>query len=190
MRWVCGCVHLNFSKALLTISHSILEKLPAHVLDGNTLMSRKLVGWLVPESGGGWSYIQLAADLWRCSAGPALGPALFNRQWSGWGDWVPTQLVWRQHPVGRNFDLFECGKVLQRDLDRCDQWAEVNCMGLFKARITALGSPQPQAVLQAGGRGAGKLSSERGPGVLLNLHSLKVIGIKSKALLLWVILFT
>lgn len=78
MRWVCACVHLNFNKALLTISHSILEKLPAHVLDENTLLGRKLIGWLVPESGGGWSHIQMAADLWRCSPGPVLGPALFN----------------------------------------------------------------------------------------------------------------
>lgn len=61
MGWVR--VYLNFNKALVTISRSILlGKLAARVLDGYTLLGRKLAGWLVPERGAKWSYIQLAAD--------------------------------------------------------------------------------------------------------------------------------
>lgn len=40
--------------------------------------------------------------------------------------------------LGRNFDLFEGGKVLQGDLDGLDQWAEVNSMRFKKAKVQVL----------------------------------------------------
>lgn len=57
-------VYLNFSKASNTVSHSILlEKLAAQWLRWmHSLLGKKLAGWLSPESGGEWSYVQLVAS--------------------------------------------------------------------------------------------------------------------------------
>lgn len=49
-------VDVEFSKAFDTASHSILQKLVAHSLDGNTFCwVEKLVGWPGPKCCGGWS---------------------------------------------------------------------------------------------------------------------------------------
>lgn len=65
----CG-VKQNLKEFFIdSISHSIhLEKLPAHSLDGCALLCTKN-GWLGPESGGEWSYLQAAISQKCCSPG-------------------------------------------------------------------------------------------------------------------------
>ena len=63
-------VYLEFSKAIDTVSHSILlEKLAAHGLD----RCKELAEWLGPKSCGEWSLLQLAAGHRRCPPGLSIG---------------------------------------------------------------------------------------------------------------------
>lgn len=74
-----GVVHLDFGKAFDIISHSfLLEKLAAPGMDGCTLPWAKNSGWLDPESGGGWNYIQLIAGPEWCSPGLSTGTSYIS----------------------------------------------------------------------------------------------------------------
>lgn len=59
-------IYLDFSKAFETVYHGVLlKKLASHGLDSGSL-GLKTVLMLDPESGGEWSYIQLATGhQWR-----------------------------------------------------------------------------------------------------------------------------
>lgn len=69
-------VYLDLSKALDPVSHSILpEKL---AVMGAYLLGKKLAGWLGPESGSEWSYLQLVATQNGVPQGPVLRPVLLD----------------------------------------------------------------------------------------------------------------